>query len=76
MNINIFTTLKTAFLLTFVIFTSAAYASGGYDNGTPAGKGRLDLDFTLNPGNQIDNGQSYIVWGYGITEKLDFYGYI
>lgn len=73
---NIFTALKTALLLTLITLGSAAYASGGYDNGTPAGKGHLDLDFTINPGNQIDNGQSYIVWGYGITEKLDFHGYV
>ena len=24
----------------------------------------------------IDKGQSYIVWGYGLTNKLDFHGYI
>ena len=33
------------------------------------------LDFTLNPGNKIRTGQSYIVWGYGLTDRLDFHGY-
>ncbi len=64
--------------LTIAIFSfacSTAIASGGYDNGTPVGKGNWDIDFTLNPGDAIENGQSYIVWGYGLTHNLDFHGY-
>ena len=48
---------------------------GGYDNGTPVGEGKLQLDFTLNPGNIYDGGQSYITWNYGFTNNLGFHGY-
>ncbi len=75
MNMIISPAVKAAFVLILLSLGSYAYASGGYDNGTPAGKGRLDLDFTLNPGDVIDDGQSYVVWGYGVTDKLDFQGY-
>ncbi|MDX8382093.1 MAG: hypothetical protein R8M14_08295 [Ghiorsea sp.] len=65
------------FVFIFTFFLSfPAYASGGYDNGTPAGKGHLDLELTWNPGDIIDNGQSYAVWGYGLTDRLDFHGYV
>ena len=55
---------------------SLAFASGGYDNGTPAGAGKIDIELTLNPGDVVEKGQSYVVWGYGLTDKLDFHGYI
>ncbi len=57
------------------IGTSSLLASGGYDNGTPAGKGNIDLDFTWNPNDMIEKGQSYVVWGYGLTDSIDFHGY-
>ncbi|KIM09964.1 MAG: hypothetical protein KU29_01570 [Sulfurovum sp. FS06-10] len=57
------------------IGTSSLFASGGYDNGTPAGKGNIDLDFTWNPNDIIEKGQSYVVWGYGLTNSIDFHGY-
>lgn len=64
-------------IFSFILsFNTSAYASSGYDNGSSAGKGALDLDFTLNPGDIIDNGQSYVVSGYGITKKIDFHGYL
>jgi hypothetical protein len=53
-----------------------AWAAGGYDQGTPAGRGNLDLDVTLNPGDRVKNGQSYVVWGHGLTDRLDFHGYL
>ena len=53
-----------------------AHASGGYDNGAPAGKGNLDIDLTFNPGDKIESGQSYLVWGFGLTDRLDFHGYV
>lgn len=68
--------LKIFFTLAILLISHFAYASGGYDNGTPAGKGNLDIDITLNPGDRIRNGQSYVVWGYGLTDKLDFHGYV
>jgi len=67
---------KIAILLITSIFPNIACASGGYDNGTPAGEGKLDIEITLNPGDVVDKGQSYIVWGYGLTNTLDFHGYI
>jgi len=70
--------LRRGLLFAFAMFisTGLSLASGGYDNGTPAGRGNLDLDFTLNPGNAFEDGQTYLVWGYGLTEKLDFHGYV
>jgi len=67
---------KIAILLITSIFPNIACASGGYDNGTPAGEGKLDIEITLNPGDIVDKGQSYIVWGYGLTNTLDFHGYV
>ena len=64
-----------ALSLAFAFSGQSANASGGYDNGTPAGKGNWDFDLTINPGDMIENGQSYVVWGYGLTDHLDFHGY-
>ena len=66
------------FIGVFVIFyysTSIVIASGGYDNGTATGKGRLGLDLTWNPFNYFPEGQSYIVASYGFSEKFDIHGY-
>lgn len=51
------------------------YATGGYDNGSPAGKGNLQLDLTLNPGSAISYGQTYVTWNYGVTDKFSVHGY-
>jgi len=66
------------FIGIFVIFyysTSIVIASGGYDNGTANGKGKLGLDLTWNPFNYFPEGQSYIVASYGFSEKFDIHGY-
>ena len=66
------------FIGLFVIFhfsPSIVIASGGYDNGTATGKGRLGLDLTWNPFNYFPEGQSYIVASYGFSEKFDIHGY-
>ena len=62
----------------FIILSLAVvplYPSGGYDHGTATGKGLLELDFTLNPFNIFEQGQSYVVLGYGVTDRLDIHGY-
>ena len=51
------------------------FGSGGYDHGTSTGKGQLEIDFTWNPFNIIEFGQSYLVIGYGLTGRLDVHGY-
>ena len=51
------------------------FPSGGYDHGTSTGKGLLELDFTWNPFNIFEQGQSYVVLGYGLTDRLDIHGY-
>ncbi len=51
------------------------FPSGGYDHGTSTGKNLLELDFTWNPFNIFEQGQSYIVLGYGLTDRLDIHGY-
>ena len=51
------------------------FPSGGYDHGTSTGKGLLEFDFTWNPFNFFKQGQSYIVFGYGLTKRMDVHGY-
>ena len=60
----------------FILFTTQLFASGAYDNGTSTGKGKFKFDLTWNPFDLIDYGQSYIVSSYGLTDKLDFHGYL
>jgi hypothetical protein len=50
-------------------------ASGGYDHGTSSGKGNWDISLTWNPFNYFEQGQSYVVLGYGMTKRLDIHGY-
>lgn len=66
---------KGILLLLLLVYKDHSFASGGYDNATPARRRRLDLELTLNPFNIVPYGQSYIVWGYGLTNRLDFHGY-
>tara|TARA_Y100000590_G_C15446746_1_gene911088 strand:- start:113 stop:742 length:630 start_codon:yes stop_codon:yes gene_type:complete len=65
---------KTIFRIIFSI-GATVYCSGGYDHGLSAGKGNLDLDLTWNPFQAVEFGQSYIVWGYGLSSDIDFHGY-
>ena len=58
-----------------ILCLNSLSASGGFDIGTSTGKGKLQLDFTLNPFNFFENGQNYIVFGYGMTDKIDIHGY-
>jgi hypothetical protein len=51
------------------------FPSGGYDHGTSTGQGLLELDITWNPFNIFEQGQSYVVLGYGFTKRLDIHGY-
>ena len=62
-------------ILTLLV-SSFGISSGGYENGTSSGKGILQLDFTLNPFNIFEKGQSYIVCGYGLTNNFDLHGYL
>lgn len=57
------------------LISGPVYSSGGYDHGTATGKGMLELDFTLNPFNVFEQGQSYVVFGWGISDRLDLHGY-
>ena len=62
-------------LIIFSIAVVPLFPSGGYDHGTSTGKGLLELAFTWNPFNMFEQGQSYVVFGYGLTERMDFHGY-
>jgi len=64
------------FFLICVFLIQIAFSSGGYDHGSPVGKNQLQLDFTVNPFDIFPYGQTYIVWSYGLTDKLDFHGYV
>ena len=62
-------------IVILILFAHLLCASGGYDHGTSTGKGKLQIDLTWNPFNYFENGQSYMVFGYGITNKIDLHGY-
>lgn len=62
-------------LVLFLSIVSFICASGAYDHGTATGKGKLQLDFTWNPFNTVEFGQTYLVLGYGLTNRLDLHGY-
>ena len=62
-------------LITLILLSSFVLSSGGYDHGTSAGKGNFDLSLTWNPFNYFEQGQSYVVFGYGITDRFDIHGY-
>ena len=62
-------------LIFLALFPALLFSSGGYDHGTSAGKGNLDLSLTWNPFNFIKEGQSYAVLGYGLTNKIDLHLY-
>ena len=63
-------------ILTIVILWGVTLWGGsGYDHGTAAGKGNLDLAITWNPLNYFEDGQSYVVLGYGLTDRIDIHGY-
>ena len=61
--------------LLFLFLPIVLMASGGYDHGTSAGKGNWDVSLTWNPFNYFEQGQSYVVLGYGLTKRLDIHGY-
>jgi hypothetical protein len=63
-------------LISFSLYFSVLFGSGGFDNGTATGKGKFQLDLTWNPYNKIKFGQTYGVISYGLTDKIDFHGYI
>ena len=63
------------FIVIKILFICLLWSSGGYDHGTSTGKGKLQMDLTWNPFNYFKYGQSYVVFGYGITNKIDLHGY-
>ena len=63
-------------LISFFLFFSVLFGSGGYDNGTATGRGKFQLDITWNPFDKIEFGQTYAIISYGITDQLDLHGYI
>ncbi len=64
-------------LINITILSTFLFASesGGYDHGSSAGKGNWDISLTWNPFNYFEQGQSYVVLGYGLTKRLDIHGY-
>ena len=72
MNLMFINHLIIFFLSFFIVNLSA---SGGYDHGTSTGKDKIQIDLTWNPFNYFEYGQSYLVFGYGITNRIDIHGY-
>lgn len=62
-------------VITLALLISTLVSSGGYDHGTATGKGQFELDLTWNPFDYFEQGQSYVVLGYGITDRFDLHGY-
>jgi len=62
-------------LIALFLYFAILMASGGYDHGTSAGKGNWDISLTWNPFNYFEQGQSYAIFGYGLTNRLDIHGY-
>lgn len=63
-------------VLTYLLlFSFNSLGSGGYENGSPAGRRHLALCLTWNPFNYFTYGQSYAVVGYGLTDHLDIHGF-
>ena len=67
--------LNNRIFFIFFCFATIITASGGYDNGTATGKGKVGLDLTWNPFNYFPQGQSYLVISYGFLDKFDVHGY-
>jgi hypothetical protein len=63
-------------LISFLLYFSLLFGSGGFDNGTATGKGKFQLDLTWNPYNKIKFGQTYGVLSFGLTDRIDFHGYL
>ena len=72
MNLKFINHLFIVFLFFFIVQLSG---SGAYDHGTSTGKSKIQIDLTWNPFNYFEYGQSYLVFGYGITNKIDIHGY-
>lgn len=70
--------MKKNFLFTTLLLlnTFLLHATGGYDNGSAVGKGKLELDLTWNPFDLAPRGQSYMVWNYGLEKHLSLHGYL
>jgi hypothetical protein len=62
-------------LINLILLTSIVFASGAFDHGSSAGKGKWCLSLTVNPFNYYKDGQSYAVLSYGITDKFDITAY-
>lgn len=62
-------------LICLIQITSIVFASSGYDIGRSAGKGNLDISLTWNPFNYYEQGQSYVIMGYGLNKRIDLQAY-
>jgi len=61
--------------LTVALMVSPLLSSGGYDHGSATGKGQFEINLTWNPFDYFEQGQSYLVFGYGFTDRFDLHGY-
>ena len=62
-----------SFILTFVLLHSPLFAL--FDTGTAMDKGKLELDFCVNPFDFVEYGQNYIFWHYGLGDGWETHGY-
>lgn len=62
-------------LISLILFITIVFAEGGYDHGKSTGKGKYDISITWNPFDYFEYGQSYLIVGYGITDRLDIHGF-
>ena len=62
-------------IIIYLLFCTFISGSGAFDHGTSTGKGKFEIDITWNPMNYFKHGQSYLVFGYGITNRFDLHAY-
>jgi hypothetical protein len=75
-KIKFYITVAMKIKILLLLLPICLTASGGYDNGTAAGKGQFQIDLTWNPFDWINFGQTYIVMSYGLSHRFDIHGYV
>lgn len=61
-------------LFLLLLLTSSSYAL--FDTGTAMAKGKLELDVCVNPFRNIDYGQNWVFWHYGLGNEWEYHGYL
>ena len=74
-NIPINISKTILLVISIICIVNPCFSSGGYDHGSSTGRGQLEIDFTWNPFDLIEFGQTYVVLGFGLTDRFDLHCY-